>query len=128
MAKGDDIQIRLVDFAVGILEFCESLPKTQSARHMAEQLMRSATAGAPNYAEARTGESLRDFVHKLGIVRKELNESLVWLQILDQAGLGDKENIAVLRRECDELCRIICASKKTAATRSNHERATRNKF
>ncbi len=117
MTKGDELQQRLVRFAVGVLNFCETLPKTGSARHMVDQLVRSATAGAPNYAEARTGESLKDFVHKLGIVRKELNESLVWLQILDRAGLGCGSTNVELQQECDELCRIICASKKTAGQR-----------
>jgi four helix bundle protein len=90
---------------------------------MANQLVRSATACAPNYAEARSGESLRDFVHKLGIVRKELNESYVWLRMLDQAGIGDKERLAALLKEGDELCRIISASKiKTAERRLKQER------
>ena len=65
--------------------------------------MRSATAAAPNYAEARSGESLRDFVHKLGIVRKELNESFVWLRMLDQSGMASSEKLDTLLRECDEL-------------------------
>jgi four helix bundle protein len=73
MAKGDDMLERLIGFGVEVLELCNSLPKTTAGRHMADQRMRSATAGASNYAEARSGESIRDFVHKLGIVRKELN-------------------------------------------------------
>ncbi len=65
MGKGDGLLDRLIGFGVAVLEFSESMPKTTAARHMADQLVRSATAGAPNYAEARSGESLRDFVHKL---------------------------------------------------------------
>ena len=117
MAKGDDILERLIDFGVDTLELTGSLPRSSAAGHMADQLARSATAGAPNYAEARSGESLRDFVHKLGIVRKELNESYVWLRMMDRAGIGEKERVAVLLKECDELCRIITASKKTAEQR-----------
>jgi four helix bundle protein len=79
---------RLIRFGVAVLDLGSDLPKTVAGRHMADQLMRSATAGAPDYAEARSGESIRDFVHKLGIVRKELNESLVWLRMLSQAGMG----------------------------------------
>jgi len=50
-----------------------------AGRHIGEQLFRSGTASAANYAEVRGAESKNDFVHKLGIVRKELNECLVWL-------------------------------------------------
>jgi four helix bundle protein len=117
MAKGDDILERLITSGVEVMDLGNSLPKTPAGKHLADQLMRSATAGAPNYAEARSGESIRDFVHKLGIVRKELNESLVWSQMLAQAGMRTKERLAALRAECDELCRIISASKKTAEQR-----------
>ena len=79
MAKGDDIKARLVGFAVGVLGLCERLPKSPEGTHIAGQLLRSGTAGAPNYAESRAGESAVDFIHKLGIVLKELNESRVWL-------------------------------------------------
>lgn len=121
MAKGDDILERLIGFGVAAIELAGVLPRTPFARHIADQFVRSATAGAPNYAEARGGESLRDFVHKLGIVRKEMNESFVWLRMLDKAGIGDRDRLAILLKECDELCRIITASKKTAEIRIKRE-------
>jgi four helix bundle protein len=128
MAKGEDLLERLIRFGVLVLDLSSTLPKTTAGRHMADQLMRSATAGAPTYAEARSGESLRDFVHKLGIVRKELNESYVWLRMLNQSGIGSKERLGALLKECDELCRIISASKKTAETRLKQERVGNNKL
>jgi four helix bundle protein len=121
MAKGDDILERLIKFGVDVLVVGSGLPKSIAGRHIADPLMRSATAGAPNYAEARSGESIRDLVHKPGIVRKELNESLVWLRILRQAGMGKDERLDGLMVECDELYRIISASKKTAEERIQNE-------
>jgi len=82
MAKGNDIEARLIDFAVRIIRVCEYLSDTPSARHIRGQLLRSGTSPAPNNAEARSAESRRDFVHKLKIVLKELNESRVWLEIV----------------------------------------------
>jgi four helix bundle protein len=117
MEKGEDLLARLVRFGVTIIVLSGTLPKTFAARHIATQLIRSGTSGAPNYAEARSGESLRDFVHKLGIVRKELHESYVWLQMLRQAKIGDPGRLETILQECDELCRIISASKKTAESR-----------
>ena len=115
MAKGDDIEARLVGFAVGVLALCERLPKTPENTHIANQLLRSGTAGAPNYAEARAAESAVDFIHKLGIVLKELNESRVWLQlILKRQHVAPKEVEPVLE-ECVALSRIIAASRRTAA-------------
>ncbi len=114
MAKGDDIQRRLVEFGVRVATLCEGLPKTPLASHASGQMLRSATAAAPNYAEARGAESRSDFVHKLGITFKELNETEVWLSMLvEKRVLLDSELLPVLH-ECKELCKIIASSRATA--------------
>ena len=66
-----------------------------------------------NYAEARSAESSKDFVHKLRIVAKELNETKVWLEIIKKSNMQTAENLASIFTECDEFCRIIGASIKT---------------
>jgi four helix bundle protein len=119
MAKGDDIQERLVDFAVRIVTLSDSMPNKRSANHIAGQLLRSGTSPAAHYAEARGAESPKDFQHKLKICSKELNESRVWLQIVIQSQLVKAERVAYLYQECDELCRILNASVKTSRTNQN---------
>jgi len=114
VAKGDDIQERLNGFAVKIMELCDELPKTFAGRHIGEQLFRCETATAANYAEVRGAESPNDFIHKLGIDRKELNESMVWLNLLEKRRLLPDAKVRVALSECDELCRIVSASRKTA--------------
>jgi four helix bundle protein len=114
MAKGDDIEERLIDFAVRIIGACDAIPATQTGRHIRGQLVRSGTSPAPNYAEARGAESGRDFVHKLRIVLKELNESRVWLKIAVRAGLLPASRLDGLLDECDQLCRIVSRSIYTA--------------
>jgi four helix bundle protein len=96
------------------MELCDDLPKTFAGRHLGEQLFRSATASAANYAEVRGAESRSDFIHKLGVVRKELNETMVWLRILELRKIMPQERVGTLLAECDELVRIIVASRKTA--------------
>lgn len=113
MAKGDDIQDRLIDFAVSIIRLCAELPKTQAGRHMADQLLRSGTSPAPNYAEARSAESPQDFVHKLKITLKELNETSVWLQIIRRSDMLSPGQLDSVTAECQELSKIINASIKT---------------
>ena len=75
--KADEIENRLIDFAVRVIKVSDALPKTPAGKHIAGQLLRSGTSAAPNYAEARGAESNADFVHKLRIGLKELNESCV---------------------------------------------------
>ena len=77
MAKGDDIEDRLIEFAVRVIRLCGHLPHTEAGKHVGRQLRRSGTAPAAHYAEARGAESKRDFVHKLRICLKELNETSV---------------------------------------------------
>jgi four helix bundle protein len=117
MAKGDDIEERLIDFAVRVVRLSGELPKTEAGRHVGGQLLRSGTAPAAHYAEARGGESSKDFVHKLGVALKELNESRVWLKIIARSEMQPPSRLDDLTQECDELCRIINASIKT--TRKN---------
>ena len=85
MAKGDDIEARLVQFAVRIIKVCTALPKSPEGRRIRGQLVRSGTAPAPNYAEGRGAESTKDFIHKLKICLKELNETRVWLLIVQES-------------------------------------------
>ena len=65
MARGQDIEDRLVAFAVRIVTLCDNLSDSRSRNHIAGQLLRSGTAPAAHYAEARNAESSRDFIHKL---------------------------------------------------------------
>ncbi len=114
MVKGDDIQQRLTLFGVKIMDLCDSLPPTNAGKHISAQLLRSGTAGAPNYAEARGAESREDFIHKLGVVLKELNETEVWLEKLLLRHMVPEETLVRVRKECDELCKIIAVSRRTA--------------
>ena len=77
-------------------------------------VLRSGTSPAPNYGEARAAESGKDFVHKLKVVLKELNESRIWLKMIIRAGMLPRKRLADLLDECDQLCRIISASIQTS--------------
>ena len=118
MAKGDDIWKRLIRFSGGIVDLCEHLPTTTASKHIAVQLVRSGTAGAPNYAEARAAESCVDFIHKLGVTLKELNETQTWLLLLQAQRMVPDEAILPLVKECDELCRIMAVSRRTARAKT----------
>lgn len=61
MARGDDIEKRLIDFAVRIIKVCDALTKKPAKKHIRGQLLRSGTSPAPNYGEARGAESQKDF-------------------------------------------------------------------
>src|SRR5437762_14269366 len=116
--QADELEDRLIDFAVRIIKLSAGLPKTPAGKHIAGQIMRSGTSPAPNYGEARGAESHADFVHKLRIVLKELNETLIWLRVIDRSQLLRKELITDIIGENRVLCRIFTSSLKTASVRS----------
>lgn len=120
MAPGDDIEERMIDFAVRVVKLCDNLPKKPGARHMADQLLRSGTSPAANYAEARRAESTRDFIHKLKVCLKELNKTRVWLLIVARSELLPTNRLEPLTSECTELCKIIGASIRTSIAREKH--------
>src|SRR5262245_35072762 len=80
--RANALEERLVQFAVDIVTIAGQLPQNPQAKHIGSQILRSGTAAAPNYGEARAAESRADFVHKLKICLKELNETAIWLRIL----------------------------------------------
>lgn len=111
---GEAMEDRLTDFAATIADLYETLPRTFFCRHYGQQILRAGTGAAANYAEVRAAESRNDFIHKLGIVRKELCECLVWLRLIARKQLVPTEIIEPIRDECDQLVRIVSASKITA--------------
>lgn len=104
----------MVDFAVRIVKLSAALPRTAAGRHVAGQILRSGTSPAPNYAEARGAESTADFIHKVRIVFKELNETLIWLRIIQRSEMLRIELLAEILNENLELCRVFAATLKTA--------------
>ena len=112
--KAEEMEERLLDFAVRVGKVVDALPDTRLGRHIAGQLVRSGTSPAPNYGEAYGAESKKDFVHKLGIVFKELRESRVWLRLVIKASLLPNARVSDLHNECEQLCNIIAKSLITA--------------
>ncbi len=111
--KADNIEDRLIDFGAQIIYLSVRLPSNQAGEHIARQMLRSGTSPAPNYGEARGAESRADFIHKLGIALKELNETKVWLKMLERAKLAAADVVSPVLDECQQLARILNASIQT---------------
>ena len=107
-----DLQERLIDFAVQMIDVVERLGHIDAGRHIGSQLLRSGTSPASNYGEAQGAESKPDFVHKMSIALKELRETHVWLKIVHRKGIGGDVQTQV--QECNELIAIFVKSITTA--------------
>ena len=112
-SRADQLEKRSISFT-SILPLSSKLPRTPQGRHVCKQLLRSGTAAAANYGEARGAESRADFIHKLKVVFKELNETTVWLELIGESSLLSPDKIVAVVAENRALCRIIGASIRTA--------------
>ena len=119
-----ELSDRLWQFAARIAKVVDALPETRVGRHVAGQIVRSGIAAAPNYDEARSGESRADFAHKVNVALKELVETRGWLKFIILADLLPAKRVNVLVDECDQLCRILGKSIATvkSSRRTNPRR------
>ena len=112
--NSDAMKRRTKEFAKRIIEFCRTLPHNREGRLIGNQLFRSGTSAAANYRAACRGRSRADFIAKLGIVEEEADETLFWLEIIDEMAVDDTNVVQSLMQECDEIIAIMVSSIKTA--------------
>jgi four helix bundle protein len=118
--KKYDLEERLVKFAVMITTLAESLPETYVGRYISGQLIRSGISPALNYGEAKSAESINDFVHKMKISLKELRETFISIKIIKEKPLLKNNDLLMnCYNECNELISIFVKSIQTAETNRN---------
>ncbi len=109
-----DLELRVAEFAARVISVCDALPSRTGAGHLRDQLFRSSTSVAANYAEACVPESRKDFAHKTNIALKELVETRMWLRIIALKKYVEPKLLEPLLGETDELIRVLNSSVKTA--------------
>ncbi len=114
LKKPWDLRERSLQFAVAVIRFCRTLPRSQEAAEIAGQLRRSASSSAANYRSARRGRSHADFTAKLGIAIDEADEAQFWLEVLVRVDLTTRTAAHPLASEANELVAIFTACQKTA--------------
>ena len=114
--KPNELENRLIKFSVDVINLYKNSDKSFASEHLFKQLIRSVTSVALNYGEARSGESKRDFLHKMKICAKELRESFVNLKIMKGSKLvKDITELERMLNENNELIAIFVSSIKTAS-------------
>ena len=109
-----DLKKRTKAFALRVLKLVDALPKTTAGRALASQIVRSGTSVAANYRAACRAKSTADFIAKMGIVEEEADETLFWLELLEESELVPAAKLPAIKQEADELIAITVASIKTA--------------
>src|SRR6266446_4633678 len=113
MRNAPDLKKRTKAFALRILKLVDALPKTTAGRALASQIVRSGTSVAANRAACRA-KSTPDFIAKMGIVEEEADETLFWLELLEESQLVGSAKLTAVKQEANELIAITVAFIKTA--------------
>lgn len=102
-----DLKIRTKQYALRIIRMYTSLPSARVAQTIGHQLLRSGTSVGANYREAVRARSRAEFATKLNIGLMELEETMYWLELLEEAAIFPGNRLADLRGETNELCAIF---------------------
>jgi len=119
-----DLEERLLDYSVGIIEVVENLLPGMASTHVGNQLLRSGTSPLFNHGEAQAAESVNDFVHKMKICLKELRESRRALMLIHRKPLTRSvDRVDRLLKETEELIKIFFVSIRTSRNKTVREEA-----
>ena len=114
ISRPEDLRRRTKQFALRVIKLFRALPRTEEARVLGRQVLRSGTAMAANYRSACRGRSGADFISKIGITVEEADETAFWLELIVDAGIVKASKLESLMAEANELVRIFQATRTTA--------------
>ena len=106
---------RTKTFVINNIKLYRSLPKTDEARIIGKQLLRSASSVGANYRAVCRARSQAEFHSKLSIVVEEADESVFWMEILIGADIVKRTEIDILLTEANEILKVVSAARKTAS-------------
>ena len=107
-----DLKIRTKAFALRVIRMFCALPKTEVARVLGKQALRSGTSVGANYREAHRARSKAEFIAKIGDCLKELDETAYGLELLAESGIVSTKKLESLSDECDQLLAIFTTISK----------------
>ena len=102
---------RVTSFVVRVIKYSEKISKHFSGRIIAKQMIRAASSIGANMQEADGTTTKKDFIHKMGISRKEAQETRYWIDLLKKSEII-KNHVNILEldalyQESDEIAKII---------------------
>lgn len=109
----EELKRRTKKIGLEVIALIDHLPNKPSGWAIGKQIVRSATSIGANYRAACRAKSTADFIYKLKIVEEEADETIFWLEMIEEAGLLPPERIVLIKRETHEVLSILVSSIKT---------------
>ena len=107
------MQQRTKQFALRIIKLYQALPKSGEAQIIGKQILRSATSVGANYRASCRARSSKEFYSKLSIVIEEADESMFWLELLNESGIIKANLLHDITNETEEIIKVLVSARKT---------------
>ena len=114
MSRTEELRDRTKQFAVRIVRLFQALPKSSEAQVMGKQLLRCETSVGANYRAVCRARSKAEFIARIGIVAEEADESVFWLELIEETRILNPKQLEEILKEARQLAAIFSASHKTA--------------
>jgi len=114
VSDADELRQRTKKFAIRIIRLFKALPKATEAQVIGKQLLRSGTSVGANYRAVCRARSKAEFIARLGVVAEEADESIFWLELLEETKIFNAKQLHEILKEARELTAIFSASQKSA--------------
>jgi four helix bundle protein len=114
VSQAEELRERTKKFAIRIVYLFRALPKSVEAQIMGKQLLRCGTSVAANYRAVCRARSKAEFIARIGIVAEEADESVLWLEMIEETRTLHPKRLAEISKEARELAAIFSASHKTS--------------
>lgn len=114
MTKNEQLRERTKQFAIRVIHLFRALPNATDAQIMGKQLLRCGTSVGANYRAVCRARSKAEFISRLGVVAEEADESVFWLELIEETKVLNPKLLGDILREARELTAIFSASLKTA--------------
>ncbi len=115
--KEKDLRNRTKIFALRIIKLYIALPKTVEAQVLGKQVLRSGTSVGAHYREACRAKSDADFISKIEGGLQELEETLYWLELVEESHIFPADRLKPLHDETGELIAMLVTIVKTVKTK-----------
>jgi len=104
---------RTKKFVVDNIKLYRLLPKTEEARIVGKQLLRSSSSVGANYRAACRARSQAEFSSKISIVIEEADESVFWMEVMIDAEIVTQPQVNNLINEGNEILKVVSSARKT---------------
>lgn len=108
------------EFSIRVVKLFHYLQTDKKEYVLSKQLLRCGTSVGAMVREAEHSESKSDFIHKLAIAQKEINEAIYWLELLNATEYLSVQEFESINADAVEIIKLITNIIKTTKSNINN--------